>query len=72
VSVCSLTQIEQSFSYIMVRTSYFWWDDESVCFVLDQQTLSWIFVDKHPELIVILILASYGSKKTSNMLYTSL
>ena len=31
--------IQQFFSYIMVRTSYFQWDDDDeVCFVLDQHT----------------------------------
>jgi len=30
-----LTPNEQSFSHIMARTSYIWWDDD-VSFVLDQ------------------------------------
>jgi len=29
----------QFFSYIMVRTSYIQWDDNDVCFVLDQHAI---------------------------------
>jgi hypothetical protein len=31
------TPCEQFFSPIMARTSYFWWDDADVCFVLNQR-----------------------------------
>ena len=34
VSDCCLTPSEQSFSYIMTRTNYIWWDN--IRFVLDQ------------------------------------
>ena len=35
---CCLTPHELFFSYmyIMTRTSYIWWDDNDVCFILDQ------------------------------------
>ena len=36
MSGCCLTPSEQLFSHIMARTSYIWWDDDDVCFVLDQ------------------------------------
>jgi len=36
VSDCYLTPNEQFFSYIMVKTSYIRWDDDEVCFILDQ------------------------------------
>ena len=32
------------FNYIMEWTSYIWWDDVYVHFVLDQHALSWIFI----------------------------
>ena len=35
-SGCSLMPNEQYFSYIMARTSYIWWDDNTLCFVLEQ------------------------------------
>jgi len=35
VSDCCLKSNEQYFSYIMVITSYIWWDDDDVCFVQD-------------------------------------
>ena len=38
IRICSLKPSEQFFSYIMWRTSYIWWDDDDVCFVLDQHT----------------------------------
>jgi hypothetical protein len=31
---------EQFFSYIMARTSYIWWDDNDVHFMLDQHSYS--------------------------------
>jgi len=31
-----LTPIQQFFSYIMARTSYYQWDDDEVRFILDQ------------------------------------
>ena len=33
---CCKTPNEQFFSNFMVRTSYIWWDENDVCFVLDQ------------------------------------
>jgi len=34
VSNCCLIPNKQFLSYIMARTSYIWWDDDDVCFVL--------------------------------------
>jgi ribosomal protein S19E (S16A) len=39
VSDCCLTTNEEFFSYNVARTSYIWWNDNDVCFVLDQPTL---------------------------------
>jgi hypothetical protein len=36
VGDCCLASIEQFFSYIMARTYYIRWDDDDVCFELDQ------------------------------------
>ena len=51
VSDCCLVPTQQFFSHIMVRTSYIWWDDDDICFVLDQHVW-WDFysassVDRH-------------------------
>jgi hypothetical protein len=39
VSDCCLTTNEEFFSYNVARTSYIRWNDNDVCFVLDQPTL---------------------------------
>jgi hypothetical protein len=39
VSDYCFTPNETFFSYIMARTSYIRWDDDNICFVLDQHAL---------------------------------
>ena len=41
---CLLMPNEQMFSYIMARTSYIRWDDNNLCFVLDQTCLNSIIL----------------------------
>jgi hypothetical protein len=38
VSGCCLTPYKQVLSYIMAGTSYIKWNDDDVCFVLNQHT----------------------------------
>ena len=40
---CCLTPNEQLLSYIIARTSYIWWDDDDVCFVLAQYAYLVVF-----------------------------